>query len=68
MNTETLIIPAEKVAEILGSSKRTLWRLLSTAKLPVRAEQRFWLQNNDRHQPALDVPIIDRREQTNQDD
>jgi excisionase family DNA binding protein len=34
MNDEGLLIPAEKVAEILGISKRTLWRLLSAGKLP----------------------------------
>ncbi len=33
MSTE-LLIPAEKVAELLGISKRTLWRLLSSGKLP----------------------------------
>ena len=34
MSDETLLIPAEKVAEMLGISKRTLWRLLSAEKLP----------------------------------
>jgi len=34
MNGETLLISAEKVAELLGISKRTLWRLLSAGKLP----------------------------------
>lgn len=34
MDSETILIPAEKVAELLGISKRTLWRLLSSGKLP----------------------------------
>ena len=34
MNAERLLIPAEKVAELLGISKRTLWRLLSAGRLP----------------------------------
>lgn len=31
---ETILIPADKVAELLAISKRTLWRLLSAGKLP----------------------------------
>ena len=34
MNEDTLLIPADRVAELLGLSKRTLWRLLSAGKLP----------------------------------
>ena len=33
MSTE-LLISAERVAVLLGISKRTLWRLLSSGKLP----------------------------------
>lgn len=31
---ELLLIPAERVAELLQISKRTLWRILSAGKLP----------------------------------
>lgn len=34
MHAESLLISAEKVAELLGISKRTLWRLLSAGRLP----------------------------------
>jgi excisionase family DNA binding protein len=34
MNIDGLLIPAEKVADLLGISKRTLWRLLSAGRLP----------------------------------
>jgi prophage regulatory protein len=34
MSDETRLIPADKVAELLGISKRTLWRLLSAGNLP----------------------------------
>lgn len=34
MTNETLLIPADKVAELMAISKRTLWRLLSAGKLP----------------------------------
>ena len=34
MSHEPLLIPAERVAELLGISKRTLWRLLSAGRLP----------------------------------
>ena len=34
MSDETLLIPAEKVAELMAISKRTLWRLLSAGKCP----------------------------------
>lgn len=34
MSDETRLIAADKVAELLGISKRTLWRLLSAGNIP----------------------------------